>query len=90
MQTMFNNCWSLVSLDLSSFDMSKVQNTKWMFSSSENLKAINFGDFNYSSIVESEAMFSGVNANIVITITNSDAVTWLQDKLASGSVVVSA
>ena len=90
MQTMFDNCWSLVSLDLSSFDMSKVQNTKWMFSSSENLKAINFGDFNYSSIVESEAMFSGVNANIVITITNSDAVTWLQDKLASGSVVVSA
>ncbi len=90
MQTMFDSCTNLSSLNLSSFDMSKVQNTKWMFSSCRNLKAIKFGNFNYSSIVDSEAMFSGVNANIVITITNSDAVSWLQDKLASGSVVVSA
>ena len=90
MQTMFDSCWNLVSVNLSNFDMSKVQNTKRMFSACRNLKAINFGNFNYSSIVDSEAMFSGVNANIVITITNSDAISWLQDKLASGSVVVSA
>ena len=90
MQTMFTYCQSLTSLDLSSFDMSNVQNTKWMFSSNPNLVAINLGNFHYSSIVDSESMFAGVNANIVITITNSDAVAWLQDKLASGSVVVSA
>ena len=90
MQTMFDSCWNLVSVNLSNFDMSKVQNTKWMFSACRNLKAINFGNFNYSSIVDSEAMFGGVNADIVITITNSDAISWLQDKLASGSVVVSA
>ena len=87
---MFTYCQSLTSLDLSSFDMSNVQNTKWMFSSNPNLVAINLGNFHYSSIVDSESMFAGVNANIVITITNSDAVAWLQDKLASGSVVVSA
>ena len=90
MQTMFDSCWNLASLNLSSFDMSKVQNTKWMFSACGILKAINLGNFNYSSIVDSEAMFGGVNADIVITITNSDAISWLQDKLASGSVVVSA
>lgn len=90
MQTMFDSCTNLASLNLSSFNMSKVQNTSWMFSSCWSLIAINFGNFKYSSIVDSESMFAGVNANIVITITNSDAVSWLQDKLASGSVVVSA
>lgn len=90
MQTMFDSCTNLASLNLSSFNMSKVQNTSWMFSSCWNLIAINLGNFHYSSIIDSESMFGGVNANIVITITNSDAVSWLQDKLASGSVVVSA
>lgn len=90
MQTMFDSCTNLASLNLSSFNMSKVQNTSWMFSSCWNLIAINLGNFHYSSIVDSESMFAGVNANIVITITNSDAVSWLQGKLASGSVVVSA
>lgn len=89
MQTMFDSCTNLASLNLSSFNMSKVQNTSWMFSSCWNLIAINLGNFHYSSIIDSESMFGGVNANIVITITNSDAVSWLQDKLASGSVVVS-
>lgn len=90
MQTMFDSCTNLASLNLSSFNMSNVQNTSWMFSSCWNLIAINLGNFHYSSIIDSESMFGGVNANIVITITNSDAVSWLQDKLASGSVVVSA
>ena len=90
MQTMFDSCTNLASLNLSSFNMSKVQNTSWMFSSCWNLIAINLGNFHYSSIIDSESMFGGVNANIVITITNSDAVSWLQGKLASGSVVVSA
>lgn len=89
MQTMFDSCTNLASLNLSSFNMSKVQNTSWMFSSCWNLIAINLGNFHYSSIIDSESMFGGVNANIVITITNSDAVSWLQGKLASGSVVVS-
>lgn len=89
MQTMFDSCTNLASLNLSSFNMSNVQNTSWMFSSCWNLIAINLGNFHYSSIIDSESMFGGVNANIVITITNSDAVSWLQDKLASGSVVVS-
>ena len=89
MQTMFDFCTNLASLNLSSFNMSNVQNTNWMFSSCWSLIAINFGNFKYSSIVDSESMFAGVNANIVITITNSDAVSWLQGKLASGSVVVS-
>lgn len=90
MQSMFTQCENLISLNLSSFNMSNVQNTNWMFSSCWSLIAINFGNFKYSSIVDSESMFAGVNANIVITITNSDAVSWLQGKLASGSVVVSA
>lgn len=90
MQSMFTQCENLISLNLSSFNMSKVQNTSWMFSSCWNLIAINLGNFHYSSIIDSESMFGGVNANIVITITNSDAVAWLQGKLASGSVVVSA
>lgn len=90
MQSMFTQCENLISLNLSSFNMSKVQNTSWMFSSCWNLIAINLGNFHYSSIIDSESMFGGVDENIVITITNSDAVAWLQDKLASGSVVVSA
>lgn len=90
MQSMFTQCENLISLNLSSFNMSKVQNTSWMFSSCWNLIAINLGNFHYSSIIDSESMFGGVDENIVITITNSDAVSWLQGKLASGSVVVSA
>lgn len=90
MQSMFTQCENLISLNLSSFNMSKVQNTSWMFFSCWNLIAINLGNFHYSSIIDSESMFGGVDENIVITITNSDAVAWLQGKLASGSVVVSA
>lgn len=90
MQSMFTQCENLISLNLSSFNMSKVQNTSWMFSSCWNLIAINLGNFHYSSIIDSESMFGGVDENIVITITNSDAVAWLQGKLASGSVIVSA
>lgn len=90
MQSMFTQCENLISLNLSSFNMSKVQNTSWMFFSCWNLIAINLGNFHYSSIIDSESMFGGVDENIVITITNSDAVAWLQGKLASGSVVVNA
>lgn len=91
MQTMFDSCTNLVSINLSNFDMSKVQNTKWMFASCPNLIAIKFGNFNYSSIVDSESMFGGIHPNIVITITNSDAVSWLQEKIPStGRVEVSA
>ena len=59
MNTMFNGCGSLTSLDLSNFDTSKVTNMGGMFNNTEKLKTIYVSDkWNVSNVTSSNSMFN--------------------------------
>ena len=54
---MFSGCRDLISVDLSSFNTSKVTNMCYMFRECQNLKKINFSSFNTSKVVNMQGMF---------------------------------
>ena len=45
MNSMFQNCWNLLSIDLSNFKTDKVNNMNYKFSGCSNLKELNINDF---------------------------------------------
>jgi surface protein len=56
---MFNNCTSLISLDLSNFDTGNVTDMREMFSNCSSLKSITFGaKFDTSNVTNMDSMFS--------------------------------
>ncbi len=57
MKMMFFYCESLTSLDLSSFDTSKVENMGWMFSYCESLTALDLSNFDTSKVTDMNEMF---------------------------------
>ena len=60
MNSMFNGCSSLTSLDLSSFNTSKVENTYYMFHNCSNLKTIYVSDkFTTDKVTYGDYMFDG-------------------------------
>ena len=60
MNSMFNYCSKLTSLDLSSFNTSKVENTYYMFHNCSNLKTIYVSDkFTTDKVTYGDYMFSG-------------------------------
>ena len=59
MSFMFSGCYSLISIDLSSVDSSKVDNMSYMFRECKNLITGNFASFNTSKVVNMKAMFYG-------------------------------
>ncbi len=58
MESLFDNCSGLTSIDVNGFDMSNVSTTKRMFAYCENLKTI-YCDNTWSGIETSNNMFSG-------------------------------
>ena len=54
---LFYNCSSLISLNLSSFNMSKVSNMSLMFSNCSNLKNIDFSKVNTQNVTNIHGMF---------------------------------
>ncbi len=70
---MFNNCSSLISLDLSSFNTSNVTNMEAMFQNDVNLENITFGDnFNTSKVKDMIAMFASCKKLSYINLSNFD------------------
>lgn len=59
MESMFNGCQSLKSIELSYFDTSKVENMAYLFHNCVSLIKINVGNFNTSKVTTMEGMFSG-------------------------------
>ena len=57
MSFMFSGCSSLISIDLSKVNTSKVNNMSHMFRRCKNLTTINFTSFNTSKVVNMRAMF---------------------------------
>ena len=58
MTYMFNGCSSLTTLDLSSFNTSKVTNMKTMFQNCSSLTTLNLSNFNTSSVTNMTYMFN--------------------------------
>ena len=56
-ENMFASLTNIVSIDLSSFDVSKITSMKSMFESCENLMSVNFGEFNTSLVVDMGNLF---------------------------------
>ena len=72
-QSMFADCSSITSIDLSDFDMRKVKNMLAMFHSCENLISVEFPNSNTANLTNMNFMFYGcVNlTNVNITSLNT-------------------
>ena len=62
MSFMFSGCYSLISIDLSSVNSSKVNNMSYMFRECKNLMTGNFTSFDTSKVIYMKAMFYGCNS----------------------------
>ena len=62
MGSMFENCKSLISLDLSFIDTSKVSNMSSAFNNCGNLKFLNLPNFNIISAQDMTSIFKGCNS----------------------------
>ena len=67
---MFYNCYSLKSLNLSSFDTSSVTNMGYMFYNCSSLKTLNIDQFNVSLAEDLQYMFSECSSLISLNLTN--------------------
>ena len=71
-ENMFKGCDSILSIDLSNFNSSLINNSKSMFSSCSSLKSINFTNFNVSKIKDMSGMFSDCISLKEINVTLFD------------------
>ena len=67
---MFSCCYSLVSIDLSSFDTSNVLNMQSMFSGCNSLVSLDLSNFNTSKVERMGSMFVNCWSLIYINISN--------------------
>ena len=74
---MFNGCTSITSINLSSFDTSKVNFMFNMFSNCKNLTSLDLSSFDTSSVMRIEYMFYGCEKLEFVNFTNAN----LSDKL---------
>ena len=67
---MFNRCYKLTSLDLSSFDTSQVTNMQGAFQYCNSLKYLNISNFDTSLTVKMDRMFFNCSSLISLNLTN--------------------
>ena len=69
---MFSGCLSLTSLDLSSFDTSKVTTMGCMFEGCKSLTSLDLSNFDTSSVTNMSKMFYGCNSLTSLDLSNFD------------------
>jgi surface protein len=69
---MFSYCYSLISIDLSNFDTSKVNNMKDMFFDSYLLTSLNLSSFDTSNVKDMKRMFYNCSSLISLDLSNFD------------------
>ena len=62
---MFDGCRGIISIDLSSFDSSKVTNMSYMFNSCTKLSSINLNNFNTNLVTDMSYMFDSCGLEII-------------------------
>ena len=67
---MFAGCSSLTSLDLSSFNTSKVTDMRGLFAGCKNLRSLNISSFNTSNVQHMDAMFKGCSSLTSLDLSN--------------------
>ncbi len=72
MSGMFYGCWRLTSLDLSSFDTSKVTEMSDMFSACSNLTDLDLSSFDTSSVTNMSYMFGECGCLTTLDLTSFD------------------
>ena len=80
MSYMFEDCWNLTSLDVSSFDTSNVIYMGSMFRDCSSLTALNLSNFNTSNVTDMRNMFYGCNSltSLDLSSFNTSNVTTMQ------------
>ena len=69
---MFRDLSNLISLDVSSFDTSKVTNMEAMFAGMPNLTTLNLFNFDTSKVTRMNSMFEGVSRLTTLNLSNFD------------------
>ena len=69
---MFRDLSNLISLDVSSFDTSKVTNMEAMFAGMSNLTTLNLSNFDTSKVTRMNSMFEGVSRLTTLNLSNFD------------------
>jgi len=70
--SMFNNCTSLTTLDLSNFDTSKVTNMSYMFYYCTSLTTLDVSNFDTSKVTDMDAMFDDCSSLTTLDLSNFD------------------
>ncbi|MCI5984719.1 MAG: BspA family leucine-rich repeat surface protein [Firmicutes bacterium] len=94
MSSMFSDCSSLTSLDLSGFNTSNVTNMSWMFYNSSSLTNLNLSSFNTSNVTDMSSMFYwcssltslGINSFNTSNVTNMNSMFHFCSSLTSLNV----
>ena len=71
-RSMFYNCYSLTSLNLSSFDTSSVHDMSFMFYECNSLTSLDINHFNTSSVEKMNTLFYGCYSLHYLNISNFD------------------
>ena len=69
---MFRDLSNLISLDVSSFDTSKVTNMEAMFAGMPSLTTLNLSNFDTSKVTRMNSMFEGVSRLTTLNLSNFD------------------
>ena len=72
MNSMFRNMSSLISLNLSNFDTSKVTNMSYMFFNTSSLALLNLSNFDTSQVMNMDSIFRGMTNLTTIDLSNFD------------------
>ena len=72
MNSMFRNMSSLISLDLSNFDTSKVTNMSYMFFKTSSLTSLNLSNFDTSQVMNMDSIFRCMTNLTTIDLFNFD------------------
>ena len=70
--SMFENCLSLTTLDLSNFDTSNVTDMSYMFRGCTSLTSLNISNFNTSRVTDMCAIFSDCSSLTSLDLSNFD------------------
>ena len=70
MRGVFQNCKSIITLDLSTFYTPKVEIMWDMFKDCSKLKVLKIQNFNTSNVIDMESMFEGCSSIVSLSLTN--------------------
>lgn len=88
MSQMFANMYALKTLDLSSFNTSKVTNMNSFITYCNALTELDFRQADFTSVTNYTSMFQGAPVTIKVIVKDTDAQSWIQDRLGTGKGTV--